>query len=137
MTKMLSRKKTQCISTKSMANLFFSFPGELQEATQLVFSVLGISSVKEGDSSNVLGGTYSVLSVLGFKIKLEPNSYDYEDQYNYMLSVSEDYLSRLEIDDEMVEAVADVVAKLLSKNTSLEVAQEKDSGLIVYPVQNG
>ena len=85
----------------------------------------------------MLGGTYSVLSVLGFKIKLEPNSYDYEDQYNYMLSVSEDYLSRLEIDDEMVEAVADVVAKLLSKNTSLEVAQEKDSGLIVYPVQNG
>ena len=58
-----------------------------------LFGGLGASSTMQRDSANVLGGTYSVLSVLGFKIKLEPNSYDYEDQYNYMLSVNEDYLA--------------------------------------------
>ena len=88
------------------------------------------------DSANVLGGTYSVLSVLGFKIKLEPNSYDYEDQYNYMLSVNEDYLAGLEVDDDLSEAVAEIVAKLLSRNIHLEVAHERENGLTVHPALN-
>jgi hypothetical protein len=120
-----------------MANLFFSFPGELQEVTQVIFGLLGASSTVQRDSSNVLGGTYSVLSVLGFKIKLELNSYDYEDQYNYMLSVNEDYLTKLEVDEDMIEGVTDIVARLLSKNTSLKIAQEKEDGLVIHPMQNG
>ena len=89
------------------------------------------------DSLNVLGGTYSALSVLGFKIKLEPNSYDFEDQYNYILSVTEDYLAGLKVDDNTAEALADIVAKLVHKNTSLEVAQEKENGLLIHPAGKG
>ena len=119
-----------------MANLFFSLPGELQDVTQTIFQVLGASSTTERNSLNVLGGTYSMLSTLGFKIKLEPNSYDYEDKYNYMLSVTEDYLAGLTIEDGMEETLADIVAKLLSKNTSLEIAQEKEDGLVIHLAQN-
>lgn len=115
-----------------MANLFFSLTAELAEATQTVFKVLRASSV-EGNSANVSGGTYMMGSVLGFKIKLERNSYDYEDQYNYMLSVNEDYLAGLNVDDEMAEAMAGIVAQLLSKNSSLTIAQEKEDGLFIYP----
>lgn len=116
-----------------MANLFFTFPGELQAATQIVFQALGAASTSYRDSLNVLGGTYSVWSVLGFNIKLEANSYDHEDTYNYMLSVGEDYLANLKVDNDMAEALAELIAKLLSSNASIEIAQEKASGLVIHP----
>jgi hypothetical protein len=118
-----------------MANLFFSFPGELQDATKTVFNALGTLPAANHDSLNVLGGTYTALSLLGFKIKLEANSYDYEDKFNYMLSVNEDFLANLRVDDEMEEGLADIIAKLLVENTSLEIAQEKESGLVFHPVR--
>ena len=115
-----------------MANLFFTVPEDLSEASQLIFQVLGASSV-EGDSANVLGGTYTMISVLGFKIKLELNSYDYEDQYKYMLSVGEDYVAGLHITDEMEERMGELVAQLLSRNLPLTIAQERADGLLIYP----
>ncbi|RZJ57566.1 MAG: hypothetical protein EOO55_03115 [Hymenobacter sp.] len=114
-----------------MANLFFSLPSDLAATTTTIFRVIGASSV-EGDSANVLGGTYTMASVLGFKIKLELNSYDYEDQYNYMLSVTEDYATGLRVDDAMEEAMAGIVAQLLSKNLPLAIAQELSDGLHIY-----
>ncbi len=84
------------------------------------------------DSANVLGGTYSVLSVLGFKLKLEQNSYDYEDQYNYMLSINEDYLSGVETDEDMAEDISDIIVKVLRKNVSFEIAQEKADRLVIH-----
>lgn len=118
-----------------MANLFFAFPGEIQDAAKTVFNALGTSSAANRDSLNVLGGTYTALSLLGFKVKLEANSYDYEDKFNYMLSVNEDFLAKLKVDDDMEEALADIIAKLLVENTSLEIAQEKESGLVFHPAR--
>jgi hypothetical protein len=114
-----------------MANLFFSLPSDLAETTNIIFQIIGASSV-EGDSANVLGGTYTTASVLGFKIKLELNSYDYEDQYNYMLSVTEDYATGLRVDDAMEEAMAGIIAQLLSKNLPLPIAQELSAGLHLH-----
>jgi hypothetical protein len=70
--------------------------------------------------------------VLGFKIKLESNSYDYEDQYNYTLSVTEDYATGLRVTDTMEEAMASIIAQLLSKNLPLTIAQEFSVGLHLY-----
>lgn len=118
-----------------MANLFFSFPGELAEATQTVFGILGAAAA-ERNSANVLGGSYATTSFLGFKIKLEPNAYDYEDQYNYMLSVNEDYLAGLRVNDETAEELAGIIAKVLSQNVPFAIAQEQAENLVVYPARN-
>jgi hypothetical protein len=127
----LSLTKTFFLSLNPMAHLFFSLPSDLAETTKTIFQILGASSI-EGDSANVLGGIYTMASVLGFKIKLESNSYDYEDQYNYMLSVTEDYATGLRVDDTMEEAMASIIAQLLSKNLPLTIAQELSAGLHLY-----
>jgi hypothetical protein len=114
-----------------MAALFFSFPTSLADTTKTIFQVLGASPV-EGDSANVLGGTYTMVSVLGFQIKLELNSYEYEDQYNYMLSVTEDSSASLRVDQAMEETMAGIVAQLLSKNLPLTVAQELSHSLYLH-----
>ena len=115
-----------------MAHLFFFSTSELLEVAQLLFSLLK-APFSEGDSTNVLGGDYYVARLMGFRIKLERNSYDYEDQYNYMLTVREDFLDDLQVTDEMSESLAELIAQLLSKNLPLTVAHEKADELIIYP----
>jgi hypothetical protein len=73
-----------------------------------------------------------MVSVLGFQIKLERNSYEYEDQYNYMLSITEDSSAGLRVDQAMEETMAGIVAQLLSKNLPLTVVQELSHTLYLY-----
>lgn len=115
-----------------MVLLFFFFTGELLETAQLLFSLLKLP-FSEGDSANVLGGDYYVARLLGFRIKLERNSYDYEDEYNYMLSVEKDFRPSLRITDAMAESLAEILAQLLSQNLPLTIAYKKDDKLIIYP----
>jgi hypothetical protein len=114
-----------------MATLFFFLPTNLADTTKTIFQVLGASPV-EGDSANVLGGIYTMVSVLGFKIKLERNSYEYEEQYNYMLSVTKDSATGLRVDKAMEETMAGIIAQLLSKNLPLTVAHELSHGLYLH-----
>jgi hypothetical protein len=64
------------------------------------------------------------LSVFGVTIKLEENSYDYEDDYRYMLSVYRDRLTDLMVDESIVVSVSRLVVRLLVDNLNVKVGLE-------------
>ncbi|MES1159418.1 MAG: hypothetical protein ABUM51_01555, partial [Bacteroidota bacterium] len=71
--------------------IFFNEALPIDDAAKSIFSAIGIqNNILEGDSAHVLSGIYYSYSIFGLKIKLELNSYDYDDKYNYMISVRED-----------------------------------------------
>jgi hypothetical protein len=115
-----------------MKFLFFSYDGDFNKVSEVIYKSLGITQYLTGDSYNVLGGAYSDFSVFGVRIKLELNSYDYEDDYNYMLSLQTDSLRTISVDDKIVEYVNEVVKKLLYINLSLVVAEEKNGSLEIF-----
>jgi len=70
-------------------HLFFDIKSPIEEVADLVFKSLGMKNgIQEGDSSHVLGGVYYSSSVFGVEIKLESNSYDYDDKYNFVPNYS-------------------------------------------------
>jgi hypothetical protein len=83
---------------------------------------------QEGDSSHVLGGVYYSASVLGVAIKLESNSYDYDDKYAYMIGVKEQLLSDLNVEDSIITSVTQVIITLLIVNLKIQVAHEVTEG---------
>src|SRR5438067_653371 len=115
-----------------MKLLFFNYDGDLNRVSEVIFATLGIIQYLKGDSYNVLGGAYTIFSVFGIKIKLELNSYDYEDDYNYMLSLRADPLSSTSVDDRIVEQITEIVKRLLYINLSLAVAEEKSDTLEIF-----
>ena len=117
-----------------MGYLFFNLQDDFESAVPKVFKALGINANLEGDSMNALGGVYSAFSIFGLNIKLELNAYDYEDKYKYMLSVSKDALSKLQIDEKVEPLMTEAVARLLSKNLSIEVALETPDKLNLFHI---
>lgn len=105
--------------------IFFNSDKNLEEVSKLVFEAMGITHYLEGDSQNSLGGSYSSCSVFGISIKLELNSYDYEDDYKFMLLIRKDLTSSLKCDTEVEDAIATVVLKLLYNNWHIPLAVEK------------
>lgn len=114
-----------------MTVLFFSCSNTIDSVSELVFKSLGIVQGAEGDSANSLGGSYYSATILGLTIRLELNSYDYEEQYNYMLSIkkSKGYLN---IDARTIDLIVEAIKRLLSINLSVIVAEEKEGALEVY-----
>lgn len=105
--------------------LFFNEALPIDDAVKSIFSAIGIqNNIMEGDSSHVLNGVYYSYSVFGVEIKLELNSYDYDDKYNYMISVSEDVLSHLVINDDIVKNTTKTILDLLLENRYSEIAYE-------------
>ena len=117
-----------------METIFITLKDELKEAAEKLFSSLGLTNINEGDSLNVLSGTYYSSSGFGIRIKFEYNSYDYEDRYKYMVSFKKDFLTKIKIDDEIVLLFTQGVIRLISKNLEIEVAHEINNDLIVYSV---
>jgi hypothetical protein len=109
-------------------HIFFNENRQIDDVAKSIFSAIGVqNNIQEGDSSNVLNGVYYCYSVFGVQVKLENNSYDYDDKYNYMLTVRKDVLSDLVIDDNIIKNVANIILELLSQNLHLEIAYEVDS----------
>ena len=107
-------------------HIFFSCKETIEEVSKLVFCKLGIEdSVSEGDSVNVKEGVYFSCSVFGVKIKLEYNSYDYDDTYNYMLGIRKDYLASITVRDESIADVTKIICLLLVDNLETEIAYEQ------------
>lgn len=106
-------------------NLFFDMEGQIKEIANKVFALLGIiNNMQEGDSSHVLGGTYYSSSIFGVKIKLEQNSYAYDDKYNYMISIQKDVLCGVEVEAKVIKEVAGIIISLLISNLKILVAYE-------------
>jgi len=112
-----------------MGHLFFNLDGDFEEVVRRIFLSLGIVSYMEGESVNVLGVTYGVVNVFGVAIKIEQNCYDYEDDYDYMLSIRKDSLSSLNVDISVIKAISYVVARLIVNNEAIEVARETSNGI--------
>ena len=112
-----------------MQHIFFNLDGDFQSVSSSVFSALGVGIPCEGDSSNVLNGVYYSHSIFGLNLKLERNSYDYEDRYAYMLSVTEDPQARIESNDQIAELCSSIVVKLLAMNLGIVLARETLTGL--------
>lgn len=115
----------------SIETLFFNL-GDDVEAPTLVFNALGLPFNQEGSSTNSLNGEYSALSIFGVSIKFEANTYDYEDDYRYMVSVYKDRLTELVVDQDIVLPVAKVIARLLADNLGVVVAHEVGDRLEIF-----
>ena len=111
-----------------MYYLFINSEKEYEELSREIFKSLGIDSYFEGDSSNVMNGYYNSFSFFGVKFKLEENSYDYEDDYRYMISIAKDRLSKVSCDESIETMIKDVVIKVLQLNMenslSIEINDE-------------
>jgi len=105
---------------------FFQIEDDLQNAAKKICEALGIDTktVKVGSSTHVLNGSYFNYTVFGCRIKLEKNSYDYDDQYNYMLSISINSLSNLNTDINVLKSMSTIIRMLLSKNLGIVIAYE-------------
>ena len=82
-----------------------------------------ISTFMEGDSSFSVSGYYLEGSVLGIVIKIDENNYDYEDDYNYMISIKKAIGTKL-ADDNALLGVAEIIASVISEKLGIEVALE-------------
>lgn len=106
-----------------MQTLFLNSEESLDEIAKLVFSALGLSKIVEGDSSFSPSGYYLEGTTLGIVIKIDENNYDYEDTYNYMISIKKDIGTKL-ADDNALLGFAEVVASIISVKLGIEVALE-------------
>lgn len=112
-------------------HLFFSINDDLEKVAIKIFATLEIEkNISEGDSSNVLEGIYYSVSVFGLTVKLEKNSYDYDDVYNYMMSVKKNILSKVISDSETIKPITQIIIKLLVQNLNLKIAYEKEDGTL-------
>lgn len=112
-----------------MGLLFFNSDSkDIEKVANDVFSTLEIFKVDERESENVLNGVYYSFSIFGMTIRLESNSYDYEDEYYFMISVRKNLLSTKKTDKIIEENLTVIVARLLLENLKIEIAQEQEGG---------
>ncbi|MEP6750031.1 MAG: hypothetical protein ABJB86_19990 [Bacteroidota bacterium] len=117
-----------------MNPLFFNLEGSFEEVAKAIFRTLDIENILEGDSLNVFDGTYYESSVLGMIIRLEKNSYEYEDDFIYTLFVKKNYESSVKTNHKIEDAMLSLILDLLSINLHIDIGFEKDNKLhIVYP----
>ena len=116
--------------------LFFNLEKNLTDTASIVFESLGMPYNMKGSSAHSLGGEYSSLSIFGLNLKLEPNTYDYENDYNYMLSIYKDKLTELSINEEIILPISKIVARLLTDNIKIDIAHEIDNKLDIYNLDN-
>jgi hypothetical protein len=106
-----------------MEHLFFNSDKILTDVATSVFETLGTESFG-GESTNVLNGTYVETRIFGLLIRVEENSYDYEDRYAYMLSVKRDVIGNVHVRDGDIAAIARSIQHILADNMKIDVALE-------------
>lgn len=117
-------------------NLFFYSDKQFDDVATIVFMALGITNYLEGESSNVLGGYYYSYSVFGVEIKLERNSYDYEDQFNFMIHIKERSINSLKADSSIGNTVSSITLKMLYDNLKMPMGFERGNELIIVSDDN-
>mgnify|MGYP006082911321 CR=1 FL=1 len=115
-----------------MELFFFSSTGNLQTLSKKVFGLLKVGNFQNIDSINVYQGNYSSCSFLGMKMKLEYNSYDYEEDYNFMITIQGDFTSDMVLNEKNIKLFADIVISILNSNTDITFAREVNDKLIIY-----
>ena len=93
-----------------MEHLFFNIDGGVENAAEEVFKALGMGRSIEGDSANNPSGIYFEHSAFGVVLKVEENVYDYEDEFQYMLSIKKDMLTDLEVPNDDTSHLASIAS---------------------------
>ena len=116
-----------------MGPLFFKLDRDFDSVAKIVFNALDIKDVLQGESLNALGAVYFKSSVFGMNIKIEENSYEYEDCFNYTLFVKKNFDAAIKITDEIERSMLNLIVNLLSINLNIEIGMEKDGELLIIP----
>ena len=116
-----------------MGPLFFKLDRDFDSVAKFVFNALDIKDVLQGESLNAFGGVYYKSSVFGMNIKIEENSYEYEDCFNYTLFVKKNFDAAIKITDEIERSMLNLIVNLLSINLNIEIGMEKDGELLIIP----
>jgi hypothetical protein len=69
-------------------------------------------------------------------IKIELNTYDYEEMYTYMISIKKDLLGSTTADDNVIRLIGEAIKRLLYIKLSIAVAEEVGEGLEVYSMSD-
>ena len=112
--------------------LLFNSHNEISEISKEIASLFQNFNLNDNDSRNVFTGSYYFICIIGIKIKIEYNSYDYEDKFKYMISIKKDYSSKLKISPKSLELFSKILIDLLRNNLNIDIAYEVDGNLIFY-----
>jgi len=114
-------------------HLFLNINGDLKVLSEKIFNTIGLGfTIMEGDSANVKDGVYYSLSILGMVIKIEYNSYDYDDVFNLMISIQKDIYSDILIDEIRIRRFTEIFASLLAKNMGIKITHEDNESNLQY-----
>lgn len=116
-----------------MQHLFFDSGDTLAEVAVAVLGSIGLHDVQQGESVNVLGTEYYSARSLGFVFRLERNAYDYEEQFRFMLSISEDASKDTTYSDRVLEQIALYTQREVSRVLGYSVGLEHGSELVIEP----
>ena len=106
-----------------MEVLFLKLDTRYEEFGNIVLSTLGFSSFAESETTFNTQGYYFVANILGVSIKVEENCYDYEEQYNCLITIKQGIGIKL-ANDNSLSGVAEVIASVLAAKLKTEIAME-------------
>jgi hypothetical protein len=113
-----------------MKHIFFNIEEPLFDVSNAIYKSLGVPNFLEGESAHAKGGIYYSHKIFGLEIKLECNSYDFDDRYNFMLTVKTDPVSGLSPDDQLAPELANIVIRLLKRSIQTDIAYEDKNGAL-------
>ena len=108
-----------------MQVLFFKLDKPFNEASTLVFSALGFNQHMESETTFNAQGYYFYVDILDLSIVLDENNYDYEDMFNYMLTIKKSIGSAI-YDENSILGVAEIVASIIATKLEIDVAIEHE-----------
>jgi len=113
-------------------HLFFNYDGDFESVANYVFENLGMECTSQ-DSLNCLSREYYFSVFLNMKIKLELNSYDFEDEYAYFLYVDKYASSNLNFPDEIDAEILAMIRKVITYIPGIDFFIEENGVLKILP----
>jgi hypothetical protein len=92
-----------------MKVLFLDLKGSYRDVNKQVFDALGINGV---------------FSVFGFSLKLEENTYNHEDDFDYTLFISKDVINEIDTSDANENEISAIIFDLLNRNLKVKILME-------------
>ena len=116
-----------------MELLFFNHSStDITTVSNKIFGILCEDKPHMNNSSNVLGSVYYHITILGIKIRLELNSYGYEEDFAYMIKIDKNPTLDLEVSNKEIESLSIIIAGILSNNLSIKIARELNDELVFF-----
>lgn len=117
------------LDSSSMQHLFLDCQQSLEQVASRIFEAAAPVKGVEIDSLNVLGGTYFEGTFRNLVLRVESNSYDYEDDYEFMITLKSNNLSNRQVAEKEIQMAAKSLQSLLVDKLRIPVAMELDSSL--------